>query len=42
MGGSLIREGLPMWTSENRAQYDRDKLRMIEKAVAAMPIGSDK
>jgi transposase len=27
MGDSLIREELPMWTSENRAQYDRDKLR---------------
>jgi hypothetical protein len=27
MEGSLIREGLPMWTSENRARYDRDKLR---------------
>ena len=27
MEGSLILEGLPMWTSENRAQYNRDKLR---------------
>jgi len=27
MEGSLIREELPMWTSENRARYDRDKLR---------------
>ncbi len=27
MEGSLIREGLPMWTNENRAQYDRSKLR---------------
>jgi hypothetical protein len=27
MESSLIREGLPMWTSENRARYDRDKLR---------------
>jgi transposase len=26
-GCSLILEGLPMWTSENRAKYDRDKLR---------------
>jgi transposase len=27
MESSLIREELPMWTSENRAKYDRDKLR---------------
>jgi hypothetical protein len=27
MESSLIREELPMWTSENRARYDRDKLR---------------
>jgi hypothetical protein len=27
MEGSLMREELPMWTSENRAKYDRDKLR---------------
>jgi hypothetical protein len=28
MEGSLIREGLPMWTSENRAQYDREGSRL--------------
>jgi hypothetical protein len=26
-GGGLIRGGSPMWTSKNRARYDRSKLR---------------